>query len=539
MTAFVLQALAPTLAYATPPPRVSLTPSPVTLTEGSSQTISITLSEPIVGPGPDPAYLFVYLSSSDPSRAVVTTPSVKYDASEWTQHKTFQIKAVDDIAVNGNAPVTISFSIYSDSEYYNDFTGSVPVIVIDDDLPLAVTAPATGQSVPEGSLMVTGTASANQEINVNVDGSSVGTTTSSGDGNWSMYVAHVTAGSHSVSAKMQANHHLGFLANQYTGSIDVVDIDAHTYVHDIHTTLNVIHGFAVDQELGNTTTANLRNITVSDLSNDQVNSAVNGFFVGVGLFFSGTGHGTMNAIITNTTIHNLIDAAGSVAGFGGGAFSFDSNASTISITVQNATVTGIRGSVGQLNNPSAAFFSFGGSTSTGQVTVNTTIQNTLLADNLSDSTPSNCFSGDVSALLGGSGPVTSNFTSLGHNMADEATCTAFTQTGDRLNVSNIASTLGPLQNNGGYVPTRALLAGSPAIGAGGQVLGISTDARGIARTGSFDVGAYQSVLGASTGSSSGGGLGNTGQNTKAGIMVGIFLISSALALVITKRKSKV
>jgi len=56
-----------------------------------------------------------------------------------------------------------------------------------------------------------------------------------------------------------------------------------------------------------------------------------------------------------------------------------------------------------------------------------------------------------------------------------------------------------LQNNDGPVPTRALLAGSPAIAAGGSVLGITTDARGKARPGnSPSVGAYQYVLASST-----------------------------------------
>ncbi len=45
--------------------------------------------------------------------------------------------------------------------------------------------------------------------------------------------------------------------------------------------------------------------------------------------------------------------------------------------------------------------------------------------------------------------------------------------------------------------TCALLPGSPAIGAGTAVLGVTTDQRGIARPSTPDVGAYLTVLGTS------------------------------------------
>jgi hypothetical protein len=51
--------------------------------------------------------------------------------------------------------------------------------------------------------------------------------------------------------------------------------------------------------------------------------------------------------------------------------------------------------------------------------------------------------------------------------------------------------LGPLQNNGGPTPTRALLAGSPALNAGDPAqLGVA-DQRGVVRRGGVNVGAYQ------------------------------------------------
>jgi len=49
--------------------------------------------------------------------------------------------------------------------------------------------------------------------------------------------------------------------------------------------------------------------------------------------------------------------------------------------------------------------------------------------------------------------------------------------------------LGPLQNNGGPTQTMALLAGSPAIGAGDPALATTFDQRGVRRVGAVDIGA--------------------------------------------------
>ncbi|MEX1362217.1 MAG: choice-of-anchor Q domain-containing protein [Nannocystaceae bacterium] len=51
--------------------------------------------------------------------------------------------------------------------------------------------------------------------------------------------------------------------------------------------------------------------------------------------------------------------------------------------------------------------------------------------------------------------------------------------------------LGPLQDNGGPTPTRALPAGSPAVDAGVSDGALSTDQRGTARQGAPDIGAFE------------------------------------------------
>lgn len=288
------------------------------------------------------------------------------------------------------------------------------------------------------------------------------------------------------------------------------------YIHDLNGVgSGYINTFIVDQSNGGTTDATFSNITLSNISNTGV--GVNGLMTSVGVFGS-NGSGTMNSNINNATVDNVTsnDLTGPFASFaiaGGGT-------ATINTHITNATITGTRG-VTAFNPPfvgvkSAAFYSAAVAlTGSDHANVAVSVENSLMADNLNDGVSSNCSASDLTSGFGGTGTPTATISSLGHNMSDDASCSQFTQSGDKQNVSNIISTLGPLQNNGGVVPTRALLAGSPAISAGGHVLGISTDARGIARPSTCpSVGAYQyvgAVCGASTVNASAGvGAPNTG-----------------------------
>jgi hypothetical protein len=80
------------------------------------------------------------------------------------------------------------------------------------------------------------------------------------------------------------------------------------------------------------------------------------------------------------------------------------------------------------------------------------------------------------------------------------------------------------------VPTIALHDGSPAADAGGQVLGISTDARGVARVGHYSVGAYQgNVLSAVTNIPN-GTLAKTGLFVAIATPLGLFFIVTPLYL---------
>lgn len=94
--------------------------------------------------------------------------------------------------------------------------------------------------------------------------------------------------------------------------------------------------------------------------------------------------------------------------------------------------------------------------------------------------------GNVSNTSTGSGG--GAFQSLGHNLFSDTPAIALEPT----DLTNSDPKLGPLAQNGGPTMTLALLPGSPAIGAGTAVSGITTDQRGLGRPPTDpDIGAYQ------------------------------------------------
>jgi lipopolysaccharide export system protein LptA len=282
------------------------------------------------------------------------------------------------------------------------------------------------------------------------------------------------------------------------------------YIHDLASTSGIVYGIQTQLQDGLSSTIDISNTTISNLTNSG--GDVFGFLV--------MGVGTVNSRIVNTTIDNL-EAAHTAIGFAnvGGANSSDSVFSTV---LQNITVTNVAGAaLGQYGQTSSALFVGGMAGNARTASVTLSVGNALLAGNTHMGSAANC----TLTTFSSPGTVNLSLLSFGHNISDDDSCSSFNQSGDQQNVSNILSTLGPLQNNGGAVPTRALLPGSPAIAAGGQVLGVTTDARGVARPDECSsVGAYQfegAVCGASTPSASGGsnaGAPNTGVGSIAQIL---------------------
>lgn len=302
-------------------------------------------------------------------------------------------------------------------------------------------------------------------------------------------------------------------------SVDRVIESRNLYIHNFNiVATSFIHAFMIAQSNGGTTTIDIQNTTLSDFHVTGAGGGINGIAAHVGTFGSGGGNITGN--ITNVTVDDVTSDF-LTAPFNNAAISSGAPA-IIDTRITNITITGTRGitSTGgvTVGLRSAAFYAAGAVVNSGSgdsTDITVTVSNSLMADNLNDGVPSNCATGDFTPGLGGTGVSTANIVSAGYNISDDAGCAGFNQTGDQQNVGNIISTLGPLQNNGGAVPTRALLEGSPAIAAGGAVLGVTTDARGIARPSTCpSVGAFQfegAVCAASTTSGgSNAGAPNTG-----------------------------
>jgi hypothetical protein len=82
-----------------------------------------------------------------------------------------------------------------------------------------------------------------------------------------------------------------------------------------------------------------------------------------------------------------------------------------------------------------------------------------------------------------------SITSGGHNLDTESTC-GFAGPGD---LSHMSANLGPLQDNGGFTKTHALLPGSPALEAGDDAACKPSDQRGVSRPQGLhcDIGAFE------------------------------------------------
>ncbi|TMM09469.1 MAG: hypothetical protein E6G00_10395 [Actinobacteria bacterium] len=185
---------------------------------------------------------------------------------------------------------------------------------------------------------------------------------------------------------------------------------------------------------------------------------------------SGLGGGVYVAVpttMTNVTLNaNSLDVSSSSgsggSAIGGGAFVNDT------LTSVNSTIAG--SSVRAAGAP-AGTARGGNLAQSGGVAH---VKNTIISGGSGDPSFENCRE-----------PATSD----GHNIDSLDQC-GFHSTGDQINKNPL---LGPLQDNGGPVPTRALLPHSPAINKGDNVGCPATDARGFHRPafGICDIGAFE------------------------------------------------
>lgn len=193
----------------------------------------------------------------------------------------------------------------------------------------------------------------------------------------------------------------------------------------------------------------INNSTLSD------NSAANTTFGGGGI---------LSFQDTNLTINNSTISNNSITTNGGGIFVESTPVNLNNVTIAGNTATAAGGGIFQLNG-----------------TIN--IRNTIIAGNNNPTSP------DVSGI----------FRDSGNNLIGVSDGSS----GFRIStlVGTIANPIDPLlgllQNNGGSTPTQALLPGSPALNAGVNVAGTTTDQRGVSRIGTRDIlpdiGAYEAI----------------------------------------------
>ncbi len=226
-----------------------------------------------------------------------------------------------------------------------------------------------------------------------------------------------------------------------------------------------------------------------------------------GLTGSGLTSGEINATIRNSTFTDLtgegdlLDGSGffnAATGISAWALAGENTDSVINYTTINNTFSNIT----NINNGTGAAISevsaYEGSGSPSDATVHHTAQNDLYAvGNGSNAVNYNRI--DSSSLLGSGSGGQGSFTTTsngGNVSSDDSFGDLLTNPADQHGQNNLASFLGVLTDNGGITPTLALSEGSPAIDAGTNVSGMTTDQRGATRPqgNGFDAGAYESAF---------------------------------------------
>lgn len=370
-------------------------------------------------------------------------------------------------------------------------------------------------------------------LNLSVSGLTIQNTASSSgafpiaSGNCNLTVSDVEI----TDGQDDANIYFNVEQDAVTAQLNISNV----YIHD---TLGAgVTVIAAGGAITNQVDVEVENLTVYNANSPS--NVMGGISMSAGEDQNNSSH-TINARIRNSTLTD--DSANYSYGIFAVAQSPSSTGSSdvMNLTLENVTVVG-HAIDGMFPASGIVTGAFTGPGSTASIT--TTMKNVLVANNQVNSAVGNC----IAFPFGGGGTESATITSLGNNIADDASC-GFTSTGDQENVASIMSTLGPLQHNGGSVPTMALLTGSPAIDAGATISDITADQRGVARPqcAAFDVGAYEydgecsAVLTNNSGNGASADptttLASTGENLWL-YLTGIFaVIATGLGLTFVQRK---
>lgn len=114
--------------------KINLSHPTIELTEGQSQTVTITLDEPIICPDMDETCnVQVSVSSNDEDRVSILNSPVIFPYTDWSHSYTFTITAIDDEIDNGDTTPIITLTTLSNSEYYSNFSPSLSLHILDND----------------------------------------------------------------------------------------------------------------------------------------------------------------------------------------------------------------------------------------------------------------------------------------------------------------------------------------------------------------------------------------------------------------------
>jgi hypothetical protein len=288
----------------------------------------------------------------------------------------------------------------------------------------------------------------------------------------------------------------------------------------------------------------MSNVTLNDIQNTDPDATAAGVLA-MGGIITGGSSSVQTADLENITTTN-VQANAIAIGIGVLNYTGVGNASSV-MQLHNSTITDINGG----NNPSAPDQSsrgmfVGGGGASGSATVALNINNVLLSDIGNAGVPAACGDPyDYTPGFGGSGSFAGSITSTGGNLSSDNTCTSyFTHPKDQNNLTNLGSTLGSLQNNGGIVPTRALLNGSPAIDSGITIPGLTQDARGSVRPQglAYDSGAYESPFTTAQSSTpvkqAAQTLADTGESRRIFILCAVLVVLTSLSVIVAIKRQK-
>lgn len=139
--------------------KVASSPSGSSVTEGSSRTYDLALSQPIIYPAETPIELqsvTLALSANVPGRVTLSPSSVTWLAHEWYQTRSIVVTASANEVVGDSGPITLSGTVVSGAPYYNGYVAQVTFQVIDAS-PAATTTSAPPATTSTSSSTSTST----------------------------------------------------------------------------------------------------------------------------------------------------------------------------------------------------------------------------------------------------------------------------------------------------------------------------------------------------------------------------------------------